>query len=333
MKRIKKLFFLTLTFILIFSVSASAQAPQKESVTLKISNVIEEGGILSPWYKVLVQSAREKSKGTLNIQVYWNSQLGGEREALEALKLGNIDMQVVTGAVLSVFIPQFKTFELPFLVPSIEAWDKFWRSPIAKEIYASGEKSGIKVLTSSLYSFRFVTNNVRPITKASDFKGIRMRTMQVPMHLDTMKALGASATPIPFPELYTALQTGVVEGQVNPYDVISERKLWEVQKYLSEVPLFISSDHWVVGVKTWNKLSSDHKKLLLDLAREFEPYYEKIGADGENVAKNRALEIGKMKFNKADDLSTFIAAVKPVYDQFLKENPSAAPIVKFFQGK
>lgn len=331
----KKSILFTVILILSFTVAAYAQAPKAKAgpITLKMSTVVEENSSLAPWFKKWVQVADEKTKGTVKVQVYWASQLGGEREALEALKLGNVDMQMVTEGVLSLFVPEFKALSLPLLVNSAEAYQKFWKSSAAKQIYSSAEKAGIKLLSSSFLSFRFVSNNVRPITTVADFKGIRMRTMQNPMHIDTMVALGASATPIPYPELYTALQTGVVEGQMNEYIAINERKFDEVQKYLTEVPMFLSTDNDVMSMKTWKKLTAEQQKAIQEVATIMGVEYTKVGKDADTAALKELMARGKIKWNKVEDLSSFRKGVKPVYDKFLKENPKLAPIVKALQAK
>jgi tripartite ATP-independent transporter DctP family solute receptor len=331
----KKTLLFALVLLLSFAVAAYAQAPKAKTgpITLKFSTVVDETSSLAPWFKKWVQMADEKTQGTVKVQVFWSSQLGGEREALEALKLGNVDMQNVTEGVLANFIPEFKAFSLPLLVTSFEAYNKFWKSPVAKQVFASADKSGMKLLSASLLSFRYVTNNQRPITTADDFKKLRMRTQQNPIQMDTMIALGASATPIPYPELYTALQSGVVEGQMNEYVAIDERKFDEVQKYLTEIPMFMSSDNVVISMKTWKKLNAAQQKAIQEVATTMGVDYTKVGIDADAQCLKNIMARGKIKWNKVENLSSFQKAVKPVYDKFLKENSKLGPIVKAFQTK
>jgi len=332
MKEVKIAIVLMAALLFAFTVPASGQATKKKVVTLKLAHVLDEESAWGMAAKKMADLAEQKSGGTLKIAHYPNSQLGGEREVLEGLKIQTVDMGIFSDGITGTFIPDMSVFSLPFLIPNVEVFDKFMNSPKGDLIIKQGLNLGLKILQVSPTGYRHVTNNIRPIAKASDFAGIRMRTQQNKMQIDTMNAMGASGTPIPFPEIYTALQTGVVDGQYNDYQAIVLRKFYEQQKYCTEIPLFISLSNLIIGKKTWEALSPEHQKILLEIAKETRPVMIKLRSDAEDKHKETILKYGKIKFNQVKDSDSFIKALQPLHEKYLKENPSWVSIYKALKG-
>jgi tripartite ATP-independent transporter DctP family solute receptor len=181
-------------------------------------------------FKELVE---KETKGKYEIQIFPNSQLGGERESVEQVKNGVLEMATASAGPLTTFNRDVMVLDIPF---SFTDYDEAWAvldGPAGLALLKSFEAGGLKGLGYMENGFRHVTNNVRPITAVADFKGIKLRTMEAPMHMLNFKTLGASPTPVPWPELYMTLQQKVVDGQENPLMNLFEIKLWEVQKYVS----------------------------------------------------------------------------------------------------
>ncbi len=333
MKRLAKIFLLSVILSLFAFNMNGNSITMAQPITFKLGHVDRHEGHVGQVATKIKELAEKMSNGALEVKIYPFAQLGGEREALEGIQLGTIDMTLVPDSMVANFVPEFSVLGLPLLSTDREKYNKFIASPIGQKLLPAGDKKGLKIMWSRVISTQNVTNNVRPIRIASDFKGLKMRTMENPMQMDAMKALGATATPIPFPELYTSLQTGVVEGQFNSYLSIWTRKFYEVQKYLSEVPIITMVFHWVIGVKTWNKLSPEHQKILVNVAAEAGPFQDKVSEEGERKMYEAILATGKIKVNKPESLDSFIEALKPMYTRYLKQNPDWEPIIKAIQGK
>lgn len=310
------------------------EEPEEETVTLVFATVAQTGSyFIDAMNDALIKVAKEESEGTLIIEVYPDAQLGGEREQMEGIQLGNIDMCAVTEGMTSNFIPEFGALVMPFLVDKADVYTEFVNSSIGQDLLAAGEASGFKVLGSGIIGFRIVTNNVRPITKPDDFKGINMRTMQVPNHMDAMQAMGANVVSVPAPEIYTALQTGVADGQMNEYAAVYLWNLYEVQKYITDLPVFTSLHNFIIGMDVWNNLSPKHQQALEKAVKACVEY--EVGAADEQEAGylQDILDTGQAEWNKVDEITPFREAVEPMYEKYLKENPDWKPIVDWFKER
>jgi TRAP-type transport system periplasmic protein len=326
---VKKISILMIVAFVFLGIGALAEA----QVNLRCATVAPETAYTGQTVKMFADKAGELSKGAMKITVYYFAQLGGEQETMQMAKLGSLDMLFASDGICGAFMEEWKTFNLPFLVKGMDQYKKFMdQTETGKKFLASAEAYGYVMPISRPLSFRFVTNNVRPITKPEDFKGIRMRTQQNPIQMDTMKALGASATTIPFPELYTALQTGVVEGQYNEDGAIWERKFYEVQKFMTEMPLFPSLFQVVFSKKVYDALSPENKKILNEAAKIAGEYCDKVAPEGERGYRKQIEASGKLKINILDkaQIPAFQKALAPVYEKTQKEYPKISPYVEWF---
>jgi tripartite ATP-independent transporter DctP family solute receptor len=261
--------------------------------------------------------AREKSDGKIQVDVFSNSVLGNERDMVEALQLGTQEMVLVSTAVLSSFTDQFLVFDLPFMFDNTEDARKVCDSDLGMEILHSVDDNGIKGLAWFENGFRNVTNNVRPIEHPDDLKGIKIRTMESPIHIASFEAMGAQATPMAMGELFTALQQGTLDAQENPLAIIDTNKFYEIQKYLSmtehfyaPAPLFIATDYY-------NKMDPECQKIIEEAAIEAATY-ERQTLDEMNVTLKDSLADEGMETNDVDK-SEFKKACQSVYDKFVAE--------------
>ncbi len=256
--------------------------------------------------------AKELTNGRIEVQVYPSSQLGNERELAEALQIGTVEMAAITTAVTSRFVKELEIFNLPFLFKDFQHVYKVLDSKFGEELNMAAQKKGLRILgwwtggSRSIYARK-------PISDLASMKGLKIRTMETPLIIATWKALGLIPTPIPFSEVYTALQQGVVdagEGNVISYESM---KFDEVAPYLSHIKYLITIELLLCGENFFNSLSKDLQSALLQAGKDSVPVERKVNEDAEN----KVVELLKSK-NKTvviPDLAPFIKAVEPIYDQ------------------
>lgn len=204
-----------------FAAGASdAPAAAKPAVVIKISNGINE---LHPTYlacKEFERIVESKLPGKYDVQVYANAQLGDDVRATEGVRMGTLESVATSASPLVGLVPEFNVFDLPFIVTSEKAADAIYDGPVGAKLGALLEPKGIKLLAYYENGFRQLTNSVREVKSPEDLKGMKVRTMQNPIHLAAWKALGANPTPMAFSEVFTAMQQKTIDGQENPIPTI-----------------------------------------------------------------------------------------------------------------
>lgn len=265
------------------------------------------------------------TNGALKVKVYPYGQLGGERDITEGLQLGTVDLQATSIGVTGTFIPALRILNLPFLFKGPKHWMKVMDSNVGQLILEKcreqGEKVGLKVLAIAAPDFRLPMNNVRPIKTLEDFKGLKIRTMEVPLHVKAYQYLGANPTPLPFGELYTALQTGVVDGCENGPLTLYGMKFYEVQKYLTLLPVVSNAGILLMSKKTWENLPEDQR---LAITKSISTWRKKMREDALEKggwAIKKMQEAG-LKVNGVENLEPFVEATQPVYDWLYSDLPS-----------
>lgn len=270
------------------------------------------------------KAVEEKSKGTLEVKIFPLGQLGGERDITEGLQLGTIDLQATSLGVTGTFIRVLNIYNLPFIFKGPDHFMKVTHGPLGQwvlnEVIKEGEKVNLKPLSIAGPAFRVPMNNVRPITKLEDFKGLKIRTMEVPLHKDAYRALGASPVPLPFGELYTALKTGVVDGNENGPATLEAMKFYEVQKYVTYLPVLSNGGAFLMSLKTFNKLSPEHQKVILESVPAWTKAMDEecLKQDKEALAK---MEAKGTKINYIKDLKPYIDATASVRSEAMKAWP------------
>ena len=317
-----KKFCFSLCLMVLLAIFASSAFAAK--VTLRYGHA---NAVTYPYHIAGVAFAKavdEKSKGTLEIKIFPMGQLGGERDITEGLQLGTIDLQGTSLGVTGTFIRVLNIYNLPFIFKGPDHFMKVTHGPLGewvlKEVIKEGEKVNLKPLSIAGPAFRVPMNNIRPISKLEDFKGLKIRTMEVPLHKDAYKALGSSPTPLPFGELYTALQTGVVDGNENGPATLEAMKFYEVQKYVTYLPVLSNGGAFLMGLKSFNKLSPEHQKVIIECV----PVWAKamddecLRQDKEALTK---MEAKGTKINTIKDLKPYIDATAPVRTEAMKAWP------------
>ena len=222
-----------------------------------------------------------KTNAKVKIDVYSSTQLGNERDMVEGLQLGTIDLVVTSMGPVGGFVPKMFVVDLPFLFRDRDHAYKVLDGQIGNELLTALSARGIKGLAFWENGFRQITNNLRPIKRPEDLKGIKIRTMENKIHIATFKAFGASPTPIAWGEVYTALQQKTIDAQENPVAIIYHQKIYEVQKYLSLTGHFYSPALLLMSEKAFTALPKDAQKIMVETAFECAAYERNLLRDSE----------------------------------------------------
>ena len=312
---------LAVVFALGFSGPASAK------MTLKLATVTPPQHAYNDGAREFARLIEEGTKGEVVVKVFPGGQLGkGERELLEGMQVGTIDMAVISTGAISNFSPDMGVLDLPFLFVDNANVDAALDGPVGRQLLDELDSAGLKGLAFMENGFRNFTDSVRPLKKPEDFKGLKFRTMENPVHLASVRELGAQAVPMSWGEVYTSLQTGVIDGQENPIAIIHANKMSEVQKYLTLSGHFYSPAPLIMSLKKFKKLKPEWQSLFMDSAIKAAQFERKVIRDNE-VKMLEDLKSWGMQVDTVDK-AVFIKAMQPVYDQFYKEHPSWVVLVE-----
>jgi tripartite ATP-independent transporter DctP family solute receptor len=287
---------------------------QEKQVALKLGHAVAPE---HPYHLGAVRYSdlvAQRTKGKVKIDVYPSTQLGNERDMVEGLQLGTIDLVVTSTGPLGGFVPRMFVVDLPFLFRDRGHAYKVLDGPIGRELLDAFSAKGIKGLAFWENGFRQMTNSVRPIEKPEDLRGIKIRTMENKVHLSAFRAFGASPTPMAWSEVYTALQQKTIDAQENPIAIIYFQKIYEVQKYLALTDHFYSPTPLLMSLKAFNNLPKNIQKTMLDTAMECATFERNLLRDNEakQLAEIKAKGMQVILPNK----KPFQDAVVPVYKEF-----------------
>src|SRR5690606_16623834 len=297
-------------------VGMTASAPALAQTTLKMAYALSENSHYGAGAAAFVKTL-ESSLPDFKIQQFPNSALGGEREVIEGLQLGTIDLAIVsTGATLN-FVPQTGVFDIPFLFRDLAHARKVLDGKIGQDMLAEFPKRGLVALAWGEQGFRHLTNNVRPVKEPADIKGLKIRTTENPIHIAAFRELGVLATPMAWPEVATALQQGTIDGQENPLSVIVSAKLPQLQKYLSLTAHVYGPALVLMSPNVYNDLSDADKAKFQaaghDAAIAMRDYVDAVEKSGLEEVKKQGMKVNTV------DQAAFAKAVEPVYPQYYKQ--------------
>ena len=318
---------LTLSLIMAIGLVLLITGPAAAKTKFKLATVTPANHAYNEGAREFARLINEGSNGEIEITVYPGGQLGkGERELVEGMQAGIIDIAVTSTGPLSNFSPDMGVVDLPFLFLSNEHVDAVLDGPVGRKLLDDLESANLKGLAFMENGFRNFTNSARALEKPEDLKGLKFRTMENPVHLASVRSIGAQAVPMSWGEVYTSLQTGVIDGQENPVAIIWVNKMNEVQKYLSLTGHFYSPAPLSMSKKKFDKLEPEEQQLFLDSALKAAAFERKIIRDAEKKQVEDLISWGMDVRNV--DKQLFVEAMQPAYDDFYKQNPSWEPIVK-----
>ncbi len=319
---LKSIFSVLFMAAILFSASAGGQKDTgtaagdtevKETV-IKLGHIAEPSHPYAQGAEYFAKLVKERSGGLMEVKVFPSSQLGGQKELIEGLTYGTVDMALVGTAVLGQFQPQISIFDLPFLFRDL---DHAYKSldTVGMDIGKGLESHGIKLLGFMENGVRHLTNNIREVKTPADMKGLKIRVMTNQVYISMMKSLGASPTPMAFSELYSALQQGTVDGQENPSAHIYTQRFFEVQKYASKTAHAYAPEPVLISMKKWNEMPAKNQQIILDAAKEAVAWQRKLSADEDSGYWDKIIATGKMKVTEVDR-KPFMEATLPVYKEF-----------------
>src|SRR5687767_13390468 len=312
------------TLGLALAAALSLAPPALAQTEIKIGHVGEPGSIFQKSADEFAAKANAKLGGKAKVVVYGSSQLGGDKELVQKLKLGTVDM-ALPSTVMSSEADMFGVFEMPYLVKDRKHMAKIEKEVFWPKIAPEAEKKGLKVLAVWENGYRHITNSRRAINGPQDLQGIKLRVPEGKWRVKMFQTYGANPSPMKFSEVFTALQTGVMDGQENPFTQIYSAKFQEVQKFLSLTGHVYTPAYVTVGARKWGSLPEDVRKVLEDTAKETQAwvYAEAEKADSDLLNK---LKTAGMQVNTPNK-DSFVAASKPVYEEFAKEVAGSKEVI------
>ena len=303
---------------------------QKRNLKMPIVNTITHPqGVGAKKFADLVQ---EKSDGKIKIKIFAGGTLGGEVEIASMMQGGTIDISMMAPAQLVGNFKEFLILDFPFVFENEKEADFVLDGPLGQKLLDQMPAQNLVGLVYMEQGFRSITNSKHPVTKLEDIQGLKLRTIQNPLYLDLLNALGANAVPMPFTELYTALETKTVDGEENPYLTVEASKLYEVQKYFSATKHIYNSQLLLVSKKLWDSLSADEKKLFQDAAVEARDYQRKVAREMNQKSREFLIKQG-MEINDIapEEIARMREKVQPVIAKYTEQ--VGQPLVQEFYAE
>jgi len=300
------------------ALAAAISAPAYAQTTIKIGYATASTSHYGVGTTAFCDDLEKRTRSRYKCQQFANSALGGEREMIEAVQLGTLDIVNTSTGPVGNFVPEVNIVDIPFLFRDYDHARRVLDGPIGDDLRAKFPAKGLVAIAWTENGFRHMTNSKRPIVKPDDAKGLKIRSMQNKVHIQAFQSIGIQPTPMAFPELFTALQQGTVDGQENPIPVILSAKFAQVQKHLSLTGHVYSPALIIVSPALWTKLSDADKKAFMDAGKAGSAAQRKKVNDDERdgIAQLRA---SGMEVVTAVDGSAFRTAMTPVWTDFAKQ--------------
>lgn len=294
----------------------AAPAKTEYKALLKLATMTPASHTYNLGATKFAELVKERSNGRIEVKVFPDGQLGkGERELLEGMQQGNIDIYVGSTGPLGNFSPSMLINDIPFLFRDFNHVDKVLDGPIGTQLLADLDKSGLKGLAFWENGFRNLTNSKVAIKTPADAKGMKIRTMENKTHMLAFKTAGLNPTPMAWSEVFGALQQKVIDGQENPIAVIYTSKIYETQKFLSLTQHVYSPAVLIVSMKKWQGIPKEDQDMLMKTAREVAQYQRKLGRDAEAKLITE-LEGKGMTVVKDVDKAAWQKAMEPAFAEF-----------------
>jgi tripartite ATP-independent transporter DctP family solute receptor len=300
--------------------NSSATKTSKKPKVLKFGLVTPREHTLSVGALKFKEIVERESGGSLEVQVFTDGQLGGDRDMLEGLQLGTLQATNASTGPIASFVKAFNVFDLPFLFKDNETAYRVLDGPSGQELLDMLPAAQMVGLGYWENGFRNLTNSKHEVKSVKEVKGLKIRTIETPLHMDTWNQIGASATPMAVTELFTALQQGVVDGQENPYSNIKLNKFYEAQKYLTNTRHIYSASVMLISKKYWDSLSDDEKLILQRASNEVRDYQRELSQKENELALQFLKDSGMIVTDLSPEAhAEFVEALNPIYDKYKSE--------------
>ena len=299
-----------------FLLPSSAQAEIKDR-TLRFAFQNAQEHPQGQGAKKFADIVEQKSGGKIKVRLFPSGQLGGDLQTVSALQGGTIDLTVLNAGLLVGQVKEFGLFDLPFLFESGKEADAVVDGPFGRKLADLLPAKNLMSLGYWELGFRNLTNSRRPVTKLEEIQGLKVRVVQSPLYIDLFNTLGANAVPLPFPELYTALEQKTVDGQENPVTLINTSKFYEVQKHLTLTRHTYNPQIVVFSKRVWDRLDADEKKLIEDAAQEARTFQREYSREQETKALEAVKAAGMQVVElPAAEVTRIREKVQPVIKKF-----------------
>jgi len=267
---------------------------------------------------VFAAEVEKRTGGRYKVQTFYDGSLGGERESIEAVQLGTQELTLTSTGPVPNFVPETKIIDVPFLFRNKAHARMVLDGKFGQDLLTKFDSKGFKALAWAENGFRHMTNSKRDVKAPEDLKGLKMRTMENPVHIAAYKGLGIVTTPMAFPEVFTALQQGTVDGQENPLSVIMAAKFDQVQKHLSLTGHVYSPAIFLMTKAAFDKLSAADKQAFLDAAKEA------VKANRARVDEDDAKGVAELRSKGMNvvenvDKAKFVNTLAPINAEFEKQ--------------
>lgn len=293
---------------------SSGNASKEQKITLRLADNQPDNYPTVVGDREFARLVKERTNGRIEIAVYPGAQLGDEKTTIEQVQLGSIDFVRVNAAPLTAFNKQLEVLSLPFLFSGSDHLWKVLNGPIGDQLLDSLKTAKMVGLTYYDSGARSFYNSKRPVARPSDLKGLKIRVQQADIFIEMVKVLGGSPVPMAYGQVYNALETGVVDGAENNYPSYYSTNHYKPAKYYTENRHTMTPEILVASQATWNKLSPDDQKIILQAAKESQAAQRKAWDELEAKAKKAVTDNGNTITQV--DVAEWQKAVQPLYEKY-----------------
>ena len=310
----KRLFIKTVLASVALTVTGLAAAQDK---TIKFATQNPKGHPIVMGMEKFAEIVAAKSGGKIKVNLFPGGTLGSDQANVSALQGGTLEMVSMNSGILANQVKEFAVFDFPFMFGNSKEADAVVDGPFGQKMHARLEAKGLVGLAYYELGFRNITNSKRAVTKVEDLEGLKLRVIPNPINVDWVKALGANPTPLPFPEVYGALEQKAIDGQENPVTVIAANKLHEVQKHMVLSNHQYNPQSVLISKKFWDGLSADQKKILSEAAKESAKHQREQArgqvAGAMDVIKKAGVQVTELPAAEVDKLRDKLRPVTAKY--------------------
>lgn len=297
-----------------------ARAQDIQERTLRLSTAGNKGSPHVIGAEKFAELVEEKSGGKIEVKIYPGGVLGPDLQNYSAMQGGTLDFNISNASYLAGNVKELAIFDFPFLFNTPEEVDAVTDGPVGRKLLDKLQARGLVGLAYTDLGFRHFHNRQRPIEKAEDVAGLKMRVIPTPIYVEFMNALGANAVPMPYTEVYTALETGAVDGMTNVLVNIIDMKFYEVADYLTLTNHMYNAQALIMSKMTWDKLSEAERKIIQEAAAEMAPYQRKasreLNAQALDRLKEEGVEVAELP---PEEIAKLKEKAKPVIEKYTQE--------------
>ena len=326
MNHLRKVVYVILAITLIVGFSVSAQAKDWKGWNIHVAGYPNTVAM-----DKFAELLKEKSGGKMTLKMYHSGTLGSQPDAIEQVRIGGLEIGNFNMGPIGPIVPEANVVSLPFIFKSV---DHMWRvldGEAGKMMEAGLAKKGLVTLAWYDAGARSFYNSKKPIKAPADVAGMKVRVMNNDLYSGMISALGGNPSPMAFAEVYQSLKTGVVDGAENNWPSYESTGHYEVAPYYSLSQHLIIPEIVCINADVWKSLSAQDQKILKEAAQESAMLQRKLWKEREKASEKKVMA-GGTEFNQIPDKSAFQAAMKPVYEKYLKDNPDLRPLVELIQA-